>query len=124
MENDGPGQQIDEVLICGRVAEADATSSAKTGAEGQFRDLLNAAPIMVWISTDAMCTFFNRAWRSFGARMHEEMGNGWTEGLYPDDRDLYVETYLKAFTARQPFRVQYRLRKLAATMPAEQTGTP
>ena len=39
------------------------------------------------------------------------MGNGWTEGLHPDDRDLCLETYLKAFSARQPFRVQYRLQK-------------
>jgi DNA-binding CsgD family transcriptional regulator len=59
-----------------------------------------------------MCSFFNRAWLEFrGRRMDEEMGNGWTEGLHPDDRDLCLETYLKAFSARQAFRVQYRLQK-------------
>ena len=59
-----------------------------------------------------MCTFFNRAWLEFrGRQLDEEMGNGWTEGLHPDDRDLCLETYLKAFTARQPFRVQYRMQK-------------
>ena len=55
--------------------------------------------MMVWMSgTDAMCTFFNRAWLEFrGRRLQEELGNGWTEGVHSDDRDLCLETYLKAF---------------------------
>jgi len=110
-----PGQQIDEVMILRqRLAEAEALI-AREGqlAEDQFRELLGTAPIMIWLSgADAMCSFFNRSWLEFrGRRMEEEMGNGWTEGLHPDDRDLCLETYLKAFSARQPFRVQYRLQK-------------
>jgi PAS domain S-box-containing protein len=110
-----PGQQIDEVMILRqRLAEAEAVI-AREGqlAEDQFREILGTAPIMIWLAgTDAMCSFFNRCWLEFrGRRMEEEMGNGWTEGLHPDDRDLCVETYLKAFSARQPFRIQYRLQK-------------
>ena len=41
--------------------------------------------------------------------MEEETGNGWTEGLHADDRDLCLETYLKSFSARQRFRMQYRM---------------
>jgi len=124
-----PGHQIDEAMILRqRLAEADATIERERGAADEhFRDLLNAAPIMIWISgTDAMCTFFNRSWLEFRGRgPEEEMGNGWTEGLHPDDRDLCVETYLKAFTARQPFRVQYRLLKSSGEFAwVEQTGTP
>jgi DNA-binding CsgD family transcriptional regulator len=33
------------------------------------------------------------------------------EGLHPDDRDLCMETYLRAFHARQPFRMQFRLER-------------
>jgi DNA-binding CsgD family transcriptional regulator len=40
--------------------------------------------------------------------MELETGNGWTEGVHPDDRALCLETYLKAFAARRPFRLQYR----------------
>src|SRR3982074_904338 len=124
-----PGQQIDEVMILRqRLADADATiERERQAAEEHFRDLLNGAPIMAWTSgTDAMCTFFNRAWLEFRGRgLQEEMGNGWTEGLHPDDRDLCVEAYLKAFTARQPFRVQYRLQKSSGEFAwVEQTGIP
>ncbi len=45
--------------------------------------------------------------------MEQEAGNGWTEGLHPDDHDLCLEIFLKSFSARQPFRMQYRLRSAA-----------
>src|SRR5215471_20443278 len=110
-----PGPQIDEIMLLRqRLAEAEAAlGRGIQTAEDHFRDLLDATPIMIWMSgPDAMCTFFNRAWLDFrGRRFDEEMGNGWTAGLHPDDRDLCLETYLKAFSARQPFRVQYRMQK-------------
>lgn len=109
------GQPIDEVtMLRRRLADAEAALGRETlTAEEQFRELLDASPVMTWISgSDALCTFFNRAWLEYrGRRLEEEVGNGWTEGLHPDDRDLCLETYLKAFSARQPFRVQYRLQK-------------
>jgi PAS domain S-box-containing protein len=124
-----PGHQIDEVTILRqRLAEVEAVIGREMQmAEEYLRELLESAPVMVWTSgTDAMCSFFNRAWLEFrGRRMDEEMGNGWTEGLHPDDRDLCLETYLKAFSARQAFRVQYRLQKANGDYSwVENTGTP
>jgi PAS domain S-box-containing protein len=113
-----PGQSIDEItLLRSRLAEVEAELEGlkrlESNVEQRFRDLLDAAPVMTWMSgPDAMCIFFNKAWLDFrGRTLEEETGNGWAEGLHPDDRDLCLETYLKAFTARQPFRVQYRMRR-------------
>src|SRR6185312_9837419 len=110
-----PGQQVDEAMILRqRLAEAEAALGREMeAAEERFRDLLDSAPVMVWMSgTDALCTYFNSSWLEFrGRRLDEETGNGWTEGLHPDDRDLCIETYLKSFTSRQPFRLQYRMRR-------------
>jgi PAS domain S-box-containing protein len=76
-----------------------------------FRELADRAPFMIWSSgADALCTFVNRAWLDYrGRTFEEETGNGWTEGIHPDDRDLCLETYLKSFSARHPFRMHYRL---------------
>jgi PAS domain S-box-containing protein len=82
---------------------------------------------MVWMSgTDAMCTFFNRSWLEFrGRALDEELGNGWAEGLHPDDRDLCLETYLKAFSARAPFRVHYRVQTASGEYRwIENSGSP
>jgi PAS domain S-box-containing protein len=113
-----PGHQIDEVTVLRlKLAETEAELNyekrKQASSERRFRELLDASPVMVWMSgTDAMCTFFNRSWLGFRGRvLEEELGNGWTEGLHPDDRDLCLETYLKAFTARKHFRVQYRMQR-------------
>jgi DNA-binding CsgD family transcriptional regulator len=53
------------------------------------------------------------------------VGNGWADGLHPDDRDLCLETYLKAFTARCAFRVQYRVQRAGGEYGwIENSGTP
>jgi PAS domain S-box-containing protein len=113
-----PGHQIDESTVLRlKLAEAEAEldylKRKQASGEQRFRELLDASPVMVWMSgTDAQCTFFNRAWLEFrGRSLDAELGNGWTAGLHPDDRDLCVETYLKAFSARTPFRVQYRVQR-------------
>ncbi len=126
------GYQIDEVtLLRHKLAEAEAEldyrKQTQSGAERRFRELLDATPFMVWMSgTDAVCTFFNRAWLEFrGRTLEEEIGSGWAEGLHPDDRDLCLETYLKAFTARCPFCVQYRVQRAGGEYGwLETSGTP
>jgi|SRR5450432_92545 PAS domain S-box-containing protein len=98
----------------------------RTGEE-RFRGLANAVPVMIWMAGDnAQGTFFNREWLEFrGRTLEEESGNGWAEGLHPDDRDLCLEAYFKAFTARQPFRIQYRLQRANGEFCwVEHTGMP
>jgi len=113
-----PGHSIDEIAVLrGRLAEVEAElenfKKLESDAEQRFRHLLDASPLMTWISgPDAMSTFFNKSWLEFrGRTLEEERGTGWAEGLHPDDRDLCLETYIKAFTAREPFRLQYRMRR-------------
>jgi PAS domain S-box-containing protein len=86
---------------------------AQQSGDRRFLALADAAPMMIWMTgPEALPTYFNRAWLDFrGRTLEEEVGDGWTEGLHSEDRALRLETFLTAVQSRQPFRIQYRLRR-------------
>lgn len=81
--------------------------------EEQFRLLADNAPVMIWRSdTSKACDFFNRPWLEFtGRSMEQELGFGWAEGVHPDDHDRCMARYTQAFDVREPFGMDYRLRR-------------
>ncbi len=76
------------------------------------KNLLEIFPSLIWRSgTDARCDYFNQTWLAFtGRTLEQELGDGWVEGIHPDDRQRCLSTYMDAFNLRQPFRIEYRLR--------------
>ncbi len=84
-----------------------------TRCSSRFSALAEASPILIWESDDnKMCTYFNARWLSYtGRTMKEELGFGWTEGVHPDDLDACLHTFTVAFDQREPFAMEYRLRK-------------
>lgn len=96
-------------------------------SDNRFRDMADALPTMIWLAgPDKRCTFLNRSWLAFtGRALEQETGDGWTEGVHPDDLERCARTFYTAFDARQPFEMKYRLRHASGEYRwIVDTGTP
>jgi PAS domain S-box-containing protein len=96
----------------------DLTSQVRAGraseaAERQFRDLTDSAPMLVWMADlGRQRTFVNAGWLAYtGRSMADELGDGWLSAVHPADQARCEATLATASEERQPFEIEYRLRR-------------
>ena len=106
-QGDGVVVTIDDVT-----AQREAAAALRQ-SEARFRTMADSAPVMMWTAgPDALFDWVNRPWLEFtGRRLDDERGNGWADGVHPDDYQRCMTIYLSSFEARREFRMEYRLRR-------------
>ena len=77
----------------------------------EYKLILENSPNMVWRSgVGGKCDYFNKTWLNFtGKKMEDELGDGWANGVHPDDLDRCLRIYKKAFSNKERFEMNYRL---------------
>ena len=86
-------------------------NAALTGTE--YRLLVEHSAVMSWrAGLDAKCNYFNETWLAFtGRSLAQEIGDGWIEGVHPDDYQRCLSFYVDHFHRREAFEFEYRLRR-------------
>jgi PAS domain S-box-containing protein len=82
-------------------------------SEERFRLMANVAPVVVWITdVDKQCTYINQPWLDLTGRPVEAaLGEGWADDVHPEDVERTWRTYAEAFDRREPFQMEYRVRR-------------
>ena len=92
---------------------AKAATEALAESEARFRNVADTAPAMLWITgVDLKTTFLSRGWYDYtGQAPDEALGFGWLPMIHPDDRAETRRRYVEAAGRREPFNLDYRLRR-------------
>ena len=70
-------------------------------------------PALMWVArADGSATFFNQNWLNFvGRKIEQEIGNGWTDNVHPDDFEQCLGIYTDAVQKQQCCRLEFRLKR-------------
>lgn len=79
----------------------------------RFRQTVDSVPMLVSVSdAQRRGVYFNTQWRSFtGHSLGELLGEGWIKDVHPEDRRRCIDVFEQAFSAREKFSLEYRLRR-------------
>jgi PAS domain S-box-containing protein len=110
---DDNGRPRGAVGVLSDITERKQAEARLRESEERFRNMADAAPVMIWVSgPDKRRIFFNKAWLDFkGRNSEQERGNEWAAGIHPEDRERYFATYDSSFDARRHLQIEYRLRR-------------
>ncbi|MBS3951616.1 MAG: EAL domain-containing protein [Methylomicrobium sp.] len=88
------------------------TEKALFKSESHFRFVTESSQALIWVSdTDKKYTWFNKVWLDFtGRTIEQELGDGWMEGVHPDDIEQCKDLFFVQFERQEPFCMEYRLK--------------
>ena len=93
-------------------SEEESVTAGVDSSRKLYLKIFDDFPALIWRSgTEMKRSYFNHTWLDFtGRSMEEELGDGWTQGVHPDDLEACFTTYVECFARRGTCSMFYRLR--------------
>src|SRR5689334_16905189 len=120
-ETSNPEELLNEIEVLrqqnaelqGLRAQYRRIQQALSESEQRFQTMADASTVMIWMAgPERSGEYFNPAWLNFtGSSLPQELGQGWTKHIHPDDLAACLDAYRAAYVAKQQFCIEYRLRR-------------
>ncbi|XXT14994.1 PAS domain-containing protein [Sorangium sp. So ce429] len=113
VEHDEAGKPRSMIGMVTDITEKRAAADAIRESEERFRNIADNSPVMIWVTRpDACCTYLNKVWSDFtGQAQAAGLGFGWLDMVHPEDAERSASIFRAANARREPFRLDYRLRR-------------
>jgi PAS domain S-box-containing protein len=105
------------LIVCGLSASRRRAEKALRESEQRWRSLTEGLPQLVWgAGPDGGCDYFSTQWTNYtGVEESDLLGWRWMETLHPDDREPTRQFWTESAAGRQPYDVEYRIRRSDGT---------
>jgi PAS domain S-box-containing protein len=83
-------------------------------SDARYQALTEVSPVGIFY-TDVLgnCLYVNERWCQIaGITCEEALGEGWVQGIHPDDRDRIFAEWYRAMQEKLPFKSEYRFQRL------------
>jgi len=115
------------LIVCWLSASRRRAEEALRENQQRWRSLTEALPQLVWgARPDGWCDYFSTQWTNYsGVGESDLLGWRWMDALHPDDREPTRQFWTESVAGRQPYDVEYRIRRSDGTYGWFKTrGTP
>lgn len=94
-------------------ADLERQDLARDESEQRFLLAAKTAPVMIWMcGPDKLCNYVSESWLAFtGRSMQAELGNGWADGIHPEEAASSMAHFVESFGRHEMFQIQYRYRR-------------
>jgi PAS domain S-box-containing protein len=101
------------LIVCWLSASRRRAEEALRESEQRWRSLTEALPQLVWgARPDGWCDYFSTQWTNYtGVEESDLLGWDWMDALHPDDREPTRQFWTESVAGRQPYDVEYRIRR-------------
>jgi PAS domain S-box-containing protein len=107
------GEFAGYVGSCMDITERKKSEQLLKDSEERFRIIADSAPVLIWMTgIDKHTTFLNKSWMQFLNMAQLLNGAGYLQSdlVHEQDREMVLDSYLRAFDNRQEFYLEYRMK--------------
>lgn len=86
-------------------------------SERKYVTLTTAIPQLVWTCLpDGHCNYLSQQWEDYtGIDANEQLGFKWLENIHPEDRERTHKHWMDAVGLKNPYDIEYRIRRFDGT---------